>query len=137
MVWWGGALGFAILLATPAMAAEPVTVETLFRGAATSAGQPITLPAGPVQVTVSEYEIAPGAVLPVHRHPFERYGYMQAGTLRVTNRDSGVATIYRAGDVIVEMINIWHSAENIGSDPVRILVIDQTPPGMGNTDIRP
>ena len=40
------------------------------------------------QVVVSSYEIAPGAVLPVHKHPFPRYAYVQAGHLRVTNNDT-------------------------------------------------
>ena len=127
----------SIALGPVAHADAPVAVTTLFRSTATAAGQPIVLPAGAVQVTVSQYVIAPGAVLAVHRHPYERYGYVQAGTLRVTNQETGVPTVYRTGDVIIEMVNVWHSAENIGSDPVRLLIFDQAPPGATNTEIRP
>jgi quercetin dioxygenase-like cupin family protein len=136
--WPAAALAVALgLLAIPAAAQTPsVTVTTLFRGATTASGQQIMLPSGPVEVIVSEYVIAPGAALPVHRHPYQRYAYVEGGTLRVTDAETGAATIYRTGDVIVEMVDTWHSGENIGPDVVRLKVIDQVPPGEGNTVIR-
>jgi quercetin dioxygenase-like cupin family protein len=131
------AAAFACLVAAGAVAqTPPVTVTPLFHGTATASGQAITLPAGPVEVIVSEYVIAPGAVLPVHRHPYQRYAYVEAGTLRVTNAETGAATTYRTGDVVVEMVDTWHSGENIGPDAVRLKVIDQVPPGTANTIIR-
>jgi quercetin dioxygenase-like cupin family protein len=128
-------LGF--LLLAPAAAQSPqVTVTTLFRGTATASGQAITLPPGPVEIIVSQYAIAPGAVLPVHRHPYQRYAYVEAGTLRVTDVQSGASTTYRTGDVVVETVDTWHTGENIGPDTVRLKVIDQIPPGKSNTIIR-
>jgi quercetin dioxygenase-like cupin family protein len=124
-------------VAPAAAQSPPVTVTPLFRSATTASGQQITLPSGPVEVIVSEYVIAPGAVLPVHRHPYERYAFVEAGTLRVTNTQTGVATVYRPGDVVVEQIDTWHSGENIGPDVVRLKVIDQVPPGTNNTIIQP
>ena len=127
-----------LLIVAPAAAqTPPVTVTTLFHSKANAGGQKITLPSGPVEVVVSEYVIAPGAKLPVHRHPFERYAFVEAGTLRVTNTETGAANTYRTGDVIVEMINKWHSGENIGSDDVKLKVIDQMPPGKKSTIIKP
>ena len=32
----------------------------------------------------------PGATLPVHNHPYPRYGYVLAGILRMTNIDTGL-----------------------------------------------
>lgn len=112
---------------------SPVVVAPLASITQTASGQPITLPQKDVQVIVSTYEIAPGAQLPVHQHPFARYASVQAGTLEVTNVDTGKSTIYRTGDFIVEMIGEWHRAANIGSDPVKLLVIDQVEKGAQNT----
>lgn len=125
------------LAAGPAVAEEPsVKVKTLYSGTRNVAGQPIELPPGPLTLIVSEYAIAPGAVLPVHLHPYQRYAYVEAGILRVTSADTGAATVYKAGDVIVEMVDLWHSGANIGTDPVRLLVIDQVPPDKENTILR-
>jgi quercetin dioxygenase-like cupin family protein len=111
----------------------PVVVAPLTSVTQTASGQPITLPHKNVQVVVSTYEIAPGAQLPIHQHPFARYAFVQAGTLEVTNVDTGKGTTYRTGDFIVEMIGEWHRASNIGSDPVKLLVIDQVEEGAQNT----
>jgi quercetin dioxygenase-like cupin family protein len=133
------------ILATPAFcpvlagaqAKSPaVTVTTLFSGTETAAGQPITLPSGPVRLVVSEYVIPPGSVLPVHRHPYARYGYVQAGRLKITNVQTGLAKVFGPGDVIVEMINVWHSATPVGTATVRLLVFDQLPPGAVATELR-
>jgi quercetin dioxygenase-like cupin family protein len=113
--------------------AVPVVVSRLASTTHTASGQPITLPQKNVQVLVSSYEIAPGAKLPVHKHPFARYAYVQGGTLEVTSVESGKSTIYRPGDFIVEMIGQWHRAANIGADPVKLLVIDQVEEGTENT----
>ncbi|RUW30320.1 cupin domain-containing protein, partial [Mesorhizobium sp. M1E.F.Ca.ET.041.01.1.1] len=85
------------------------------------------------EVQVSAYQIAPGATLPVHKHPFPRYAYVEAGTLKVTNVETGASNTYKTGDFIVEMIGQWHQATNIGADPVKLLVIDQVEQGAKNT----
>jgi quercetin dioxygenase-like cupin family protein len=137
--WRAAAIAAALgcIFATPTAAQESsVTVTPLFRSATTASGQAITLPSGAVEIIVSEYRIAPGAVLPVHRHPYQRYAIVEAGTLRVTDAETGAAKTYRTGDVVVEMVDTWHSGENIGADAVRLTVIDQVPPGASNTIIR-
>ncbi len=116
-----------------ASALEPVTVTPLWTKTETASGQPITLPQKNVQVVVSIFDIAPAATLPVHKHPFARYAMVQAGTLEVTNVETGKSTTYRAGDFIVEMIDQWHRARNAGDDAVKLLVIDQVEDGVPNT----
>jgi quercetin dioxygenase-like cupin family protein len=129
-------IGFASAF-TVAWARSPaVRVTTLFSGTETTAGQPITLPSGPVRLVVSQYVIPAGSILPVHRHPYARYGYVQAGRLKVTNIQSGVTKVFGPGDVIVEMIDIWHSATPVGAETVRLLVFDQLPPGAVATELR-
>jgi quercetin dioxygenase-like cupin family protein len=114
----------------------PVVVTPLASKTTTASGQPITLPQKNVEVQVSSYQIAPGATLPVHKHPFPRYAYVEQGTLKVTNVETGAANTYKTGDFIVEMIGQWHQATNIGTDPVKLLVIDQIEKGAKNTILK-
>src|SRR4051812_42028948 len=116
-------------LAGPALADDPVVVKTILSTTTTAAGQALVLPQGPVQLTVSTYDIAPGAQLAVHRHPYPRYGYLTSGTLTVINAETSGETVYPPGSVIVEMVGIWHYGVNRGREPVHLIVVDQTPPG--------
>ena len=120
-------LAVIVLLAAPAQAAEDRAVV---------AGQPIVLPRESPEVRVVTLEIAPGAVLPEHKHPYPRYGYVLAGTLRVTNSDTGTSMVYGIGDFIIEAVDQWHRGASVGSGPVRLLVIDQVEGGQGNVVTR-
>ncbi len=117
-------------------AAAPVVVTPIKSATATSTGQPLILPQKNVEVSASIYDIAPGATLPVHKHPFARYGYVLSGTLEVTNADTGKSDVYKTGDFIVEMIDQWHRGSNIGADPVKLLVIDQIEAGTQATVLK-
>ena len=99
---------------------------------ATQSGQPILLPQGPVQVTVTETSVAAGGAITPHKHPFPRYAYILEGRLRVTNLDTGTVTMLKAGDFAAEALNQWHRAEPLDGLGAKLLVIDQTPPGQGN-----
>jgi hypothetical protein len=52
----------------------PVVVKEIVRTMKNDVGQAITVPSGHLQLVVSTYDIAPGARLPQHKHPFERTG---------------------------------------------------------------
>lgn len=132
---WLPVLSASVALADTAPA-PPVVVREVFSGNTTAAGQPIVLPQKNARLVVSTYDIAPGARLPVHKHPAPRYAYVLAGTLTVTDAESGEAKTYSAGDVIVEMVDRWHYGANTGSEPVRLLVIDQTEGTAPNTELR-
>jgi quercetin dioxygenase-like cupin family protein len=126
-----------LTLATPLAAqADDVKVTPLHSTETTASGQPIVLPRGDIEVITSTYEIAPGAKLPEHEHPYPRYGYVEAGKLRITNTETGKSVEYGPGDFIVESLAQWHKAENIGTEPVKLLVIDQVQPGRNNTILR-
>ncbi len=130
----------AVLSTTTADALDstniPVVVTPLASKTTTASGQPITLPQKNVEVQVSRYQIAPGATLPVHKHPFPRYAYVEQGMLKVTNVETGASNTYKSGDFIIEMIGQWHQATNIGADPVKLLVIDQVEQGAKNTILK-
>ena len=123
----------AALDSTPA---AKVVVTPLASVTETASGQPIVLPQKNVQVLVSSFEIPPGAKLPVHMHPSARYAYVLEGQLEVTNVDTGKSTSYKKGDFIVEMIGTWHQGANVGSGPVKLLVIDQVEQGTSNTVLK-
>ena len=126
-----------MLFASPLKASEPDTVVTpLLSTSVTASDQPIALPQNNPQVRVSIYEIAPGAVLPEHKHIYPRYGYVLAGTLRVTYPETGKSDVYGPGDFILEAIGQWHQGANTGIDPVKLLVIDQTEKDQNNVVLR-
>ena len=110
---------------TDIRARPAVRVTHLLSTSVTATGQPIRLPKENVDVTASIYEFLPGAMLPIHRHPFPRYGYILSGRLSVTNEATGDTAVYVEGDFVVEAVGQWHSGQNIGPGPLRILVIDQ------------
>lgn len=111
----------------------PVDVREILRGATTTSGNPIILPQGPVETIVARYHIAAHATLPVHKHPFFRLGYVLAGSLQVSNLETGRSRVFGPGEAIVEDIDQWHSARNLTARPVELLVVDLVPPGVSNT----
>jgi len=118
-----------LLIAVPAAAqvppapGKPVTID------ATLSGQPIRAAEGPLRVTVTQTVIPAGGRLPVHKHPYPRVVNLLAGRLRITNLDTGQVREAVAGDWMVDAVDQWHEAEVVGSEPARLMTIDQAPPG--------
>ncbi len=137
MKWLPLALGLLViappLYADTRPATSKVVVKPVLSTTVTSSGQPIVLPSRDAQVIVSTYEIPPNTVLPKHKHPFPRYGYVQAGTIEVTNVDTGKTETFKTGDFIVEAVDQWHFGTNKGPEPVKLLVIDMVEKGQPNT----
>jgi quercetin dioxygenase-like cupin family protein len=137
------AAGLALLMAPvraqdnpPAAYAQAVKITPVLTTAATASGQPIALPQKDVQIVVSTYEIPAGSKLPEHKHPFPRYAYVQSGTLRETYPDTGKTMTYAQGSFILEAVEEWHKAETVGSEPVKLLVIDMLPKGATSTVLK-
>jgi quercetin dioxygenase-like cupin family protein len=122
------------LLAAPVQSqeAEDVTVTQLSASTATSSGQPIVLPQKDAQVVVSIYDVVPGATMAVHNHPHPRFGYVLSGILRVNNIDTGQSETYTPGAFILESMGEWHGAASLGSEPLKLLVIDIVEKGQSN-----
>jgi len=123
------------LLATPLAAQEKTVVRPLGSLEQTWVGQPIVMPRRNLRLIVSTYEIPPGIVLPVHKHPYPRYAYVQAGSLRVTAADSGKTRDFKPGDFIVESVDEWHFGTNTGTEPVRLLVMDYVPKAKNSNSV--
>ena len=126
-------LAVSPLYADTQPATSKVVVKPVMSATTTSSGQPIVLPQKDAQVIVSTYEIPPGAVLPKHKHPFPRYAYVQAGTIAVTNLDTGKTQTFKTVDFILEAVDQWHFGANKGKVPVKLLVIDMVEKGAVNT----
>lgn len=127
-----------LLLPAPALAADPPAPVSrpVAQALTTLSGQPVLLPQGPVQVSVSETRLGAGGVLPEHRHAFQRYVYVLEGRIEVANLDTRETRTFKPGDFMVEARDQWHSARVVGGQPVRLLVIDQTPEGRTNMERR-
>jgi len=128
------ALILALALAAGSAAAQPAAVsKPLSVQQKTLSGQPIALPQGPVEVTFSETVVPAGGAIAPHKHPYPRYAYVVSGRLKVTNLVTGTVAEVKAGDLAIDAIDQWHEAAVVGDEPVRMLVIDQAPPGIVNT----
>jgi quercetin dioxygenase-like cupin family protein len=137
------ALAVLIPLAACSPAAEPAAapaaapssqaaVTQILRASTTVTGQPLAVPDGPWEVAVWASELPPGGLLPMHKHPWPRYAYVERGRLRVRYEAAGLVREFGPGQAVVEAVGEWHEGEAIGPDPVRLIVLDQLPPGATN-----
>lgn len=99
----------------------------------TLSGQPILMPTGPVRVTISEMTLPVGARLPPHRHPFARHVHVLAGRLAVKDLSTGGVVELGPSDWAVDVVDVWHEGTVLGDEPVRLLLIEQAPPGAATT----
>ena len=118
--------------ATPAAPAEPAAPAQQ-RFDQTMSGQPLTRPPTPFQLAVTQLRLAPGHVIPCHRHSYPRYVYVQQGNLRVTNHDNGKVYDFSTGDVAVESIGQWHEGLVTSTGTTILVAFEQVPPGQDNS----
>jgi quercetin dioxygenase-like cupin family protein len=52
--------------------------------------------------------------------------------LPINNIDTGKIDTYASGDFILESVGQWHTGKNIGSAPLKLLVIDIVEKGQPN-----
>jgi quercetin dioxygenase-like cupin family protein len=116
--------------AAPAGGAAKAT--PLLRSRTTVSGQPLKLPQGEAELVATAVDIPRGGRLPTHQHPWSRFVYVERGSIRVLNRDTGVATVLTRGQVLPEAVGQWHEATALGRKGVRLIVIDLVPPGATN-----
>lgn len=113
-----------------------ITVTPVAKTDRTIAGQPIVFPQKDGEVTVTTIEFPPGAILPIHKHPYPRIGYVLAGTLSITNEETHKTDVFKTGDVFVEAIDVWHHGKNLGKTPVRVLIVDTDEKGVPQTVLK-
>ena len=54
----------------------------------------------------------------------------------MTNVETGRSDTYKPGDFILESVGQWHMGANIGSEPLRLLVINIVVKGQSNTALQ-
>lgn len=113
-------------------AQQGATVTPAGRSAQTATGQKLAMPPDPFESAISVSELPPGGLLPMHKHPWPRYVYVDRGRISVRYEASGLVREFGAGEGIVEAIDEWHEGRVIGAEPVRLIVFDQVPPGQTN-----
>jgi quercetin dioxygenase-like cupin family protein len=113
----------ALVAAFDAIAAAPVASTLLLETSTSWNGAPITFPVtSEPEVQMLVVDIAAGAATPWHKHPVSSFAYVLAGKLRVELEDKK-AHDFKAGDAFGEVVDTWHRGVNIGSEPVKILVL--------------
>lgn len=124
------------LITALGFAGEDVPVTPLLTTTTTVSGQPITVPEHP-KLQAMLLTVPPGKTLPVHKHPYARYAYVEKGEIDVTLVAEKKTIHYKAGDFFAEIIDGWHYGKNNGKVPAELLIIDQMPQGVeGNTVVR-
>jgi quercetin dioxygenase-like cupin family protein len=130
---WIGAALMLTAIAVPLQqgwAQEKTTTTTILKTDKTATGQPVAFPHHHAAVTASTVVLPAHADTGWHKHPYLRYAYVLEGSITVEN-DAGDKHNYPTGSFIVEQIDSWH--HGLTTEPTKLLVIDQTPAGKGNT----
>jgi quercetin dioxygenase-like cupin family protein len=125
------------LVCTLAAQPEPPTTppsgtNVIARSATTITGEAVEMPRPAFEVVITAVELPAGGVLPPHKHPWPRYAYVERGRLRVSYEAAGIVREFGRGEAVIEAIDQWHQGEAVGTEPVRIIVIDHVPPGQVN-----
>jgi quercetin dioxygenase-like cupin family protein len=76
---------------------------------------------GKPEITILKIIIPPKTTLPLHKHPEINAGILLKGNLRVISKDNDTLNL-KQGETIVELVNTWHFGENLGNEPVEIVV---------------
>ena len=103
--------------------AQPIVATKLVQSKTSWDGK--LLPAYPTtqpEITILRISIAPGARLPLHHHPVINAGVLLTGQLKIETV-SGAVLHLKAGDPIVETVNMVHYGVNDGTVPADIIVV--------------
>jgi quercetin dioxygenase-like cupin family protein len=109
---------------TSARAEDSVVPATpLLSTGTTVVGETLHYPTnGPAHVTAAIVTLAPGGKTVLHRHGVPLFAYILEGELTVDYGDRGKRT-YRAGDALMEAMDVPHFGADAGAQPVRILTV--------------
>jgi quercetin dioxygenase-like cupin family protein len=78
-------------------------------------------PTGKPRITILRITIPPHTELKVHKHPVINAGVLLKGELTVISEKQDTLHM-KAGDPIVELVNVWHRGKNEGNEPAEIMV---------------
>jgi len=112
------------VLVGPAVAFQQSAIEVEPLAKSTASWNGTLLPAYPTgqpEVTVLRIRIAPGARLPMHRHPVINAAVMMAGELTVRTEAGAILRLKR-GEAVVEVVDQWHYGHNEGTEVAELIV---------------
>ncbi len=115
-------LALASFIGTPAWAAQGFKPTEVYKGSKDLRDQDIQYPQGKPEVTSMRVEIDPGGEGDPHQHPVPTYIYVLEGSLTVEFAD-GAQRSFQAGQGFLEVVNTTHKARNLGSAPLKFLVV--------------
>lgn len=117
-------LGLCALAAAGPAAAEPYQnlLTPLLESGVDVLGTPLDYPDGTPEVTAAIVELPPGAETGWHRHEVPLFAYVLEGAFTVDYGEHGTKT-YRAGDGVLEAMDVPHNGQNSGNVPVRLLAV--------------
>ena len=130
---WLAALAMMAVPFGPVLAGNDAypTVDILSTGK-TVVGEDITYPTtGPSHITASIVTILPNAETVWHQHGTPMFAYVQEGVVTVDYGAHG-KRVYRPGDAFVEAMAVTHRGMNLGTIPVKILVVYMGAAGSKN-----
>lgn len=110
-------------LVVPAALAQqaPLTATQILKTGESWNGAAFHYPAGTPEISAFIIELAPGAETGWHSHPVASFGMILEGELLVELRD-GSTNALKAGDAVVEVVDIFHNGINTGSVPMKLVV---------------
>ena len=133
------ALGLAACASAPDAGPPPGTAPVstpILTTTETMSDQPIALPQGAVALVASRTDIGRNGRIPIHKHLWPRFVFVEKGWIELINHDAGITRAYGPGDVVVEPVGQWHEGRAMGGDPARLIVYDTMPPGKSNVVLK-
>jgi quercetin dioxygenase-like cupin family protein len=118
-------LAVVVLLASSAAprADEPYrAVAEVLTTRSTVVGEPLRYPQGEAELRALVISLRPGEETARHVHPSPLFAYVLEGVLTVDYGPRG-ERVYRAGDALLEAMQVPHRGKNTGTGPLRILAV--------------
>jgi len=126
-------LALGLLLWSAREADTRSAAKTLLATGKTVVGQQIAYPAQtPAKVTAVVVEMQPGEETGWHAHDVPMFGYILEGEVTVNYGAHGTR-VYRAGDAVMEAIDLAHDGRNTSDGVTRILAVFIGAEGVPNT----
>jgi quercetin dioxygenase-like cupin family protein len=112
---------------------QPERVAPLLASSETILGEPIRYPTRtPAKIVAAVVVLAPGQQTGWHTHGVPTFGYILEGERTVDYGERGVH-VYRAGDALLEALDVPHDGRNTGTGPMRILAVFMSADGLPTT----
>ncbi len=126
----------ALCALAPVASAQNYPAQSIMMTSQSVLGEEIVYPSnGRAIVSAIIVTLAPGEQTAVHTHGAPFFAYVLEGEITVDYGDKGKRT-YRAGEALMEAMNVAHAGSNTGSAPVRLLAVSMSSEGSSSVLMR-